>query len=405
LYHCVPYNIDIEVDTTAATEVTAEETATMRRTAASLNPSHALHIKTNGATMPKVECQTVVPANNPAEDAAAAGMPVGAVKGWCSWCFGVPNGRSHQMAERQGGCTKSWMVPKLKSPFTPKEGKIGKKDKKAKDEEEGDEEGEEGGEEEDEEEEMSAEVEVDFDAGDLSLDIVPSLEDTIDLLAKLGKNLAKGDRPKTIIDKLKRVPYKCTNCTREVIKCAHADCDEESEKGQGFARFTAYNAECYCFKHVRMMQEGSSNPPEDFTGGFVAKASWKVKMAVIKKLTVTGGKEFKDWGDVPEVVRGKEGHCSWCFDKTTHSLSLPLPGKPTLLKCGGCNLQTQACKKKGCEDYGIGGQKFCAVHALNAKPGWEDSDKQEYLDSQKLERFCSWCMNQVSRPQVLFTAS
>ena len=39
------------------------------------------------------------------------------------------------------------------------------------------------------------EMEMEFDASDMSMDIVPSLEDTIELLAKLGKNLATGDRP------------------------------------------------------------------------------------------------------------------------------------------------------------------------------------------------------------------
>jgi hypothetical protein len=408
LYKMVPYSIDIEVASAPGTEVTDAETTAMRGIARGLNASHSAHMK-NGTEMPKVVCETIIPANDPAEDAKAAGMPEGAAKGWCSWCFGVPAGRGGTLADRQGAGTQSWMVPKLKSPFTPKEGKIGGDGDEGggDDDDEGDEEGEEeeGGDEEPEEEgeeDGGMEMEMEFDASDMSMDIVPSLEDTIELLAKLGKNLATGDRPKLIIDKLKRVGYKCTNCTRETVKCAHKDCGDTAggHGAQGYARFTAYQAEAYCYKHVRELQTGPTSPPDGFEGGMIGSGKWKLKMVVIQKMPVVGKDTFKDWGDVPNEVRGFEGHCSWCYEKTAHSLSLPLPGKPSLYKCGGCSKQTQKCKQKGCEDFGIGGQKKCAVHSKQTLPGWADSDKAAYLDTLKLERFCSWCFDKTTHTPV-----
>jgi hypothetical protein len=49
-----------------------------------------------------------------------------------------------------------------------------------------------------------------------------------------------------------------------------------------------------------------------------------------------------NWGEVPEVVQGKLGQCSWCDKNTVHTLSMvrdavltKLTGGITLFKCLG----------------------------------------------------------------------
>ena len=99
------------------------------------------------------------------------------------------------------------------------------------------------------------------------------------------------------------------------------------------------------------LRKGPTDPPQEYEGGMAGKMAWKLKMTAIQKMSLTfKDDEFKDWGDVPVAVRGKEGHCSWCYDKTLHEQSLP-GIMSVLYKCMGCNRQTQECSVKDCEDF------------------------------------------------------
>ena len=97
LYKMLPYLIEIEEKAVQQSEeVDQKEVSAMRTASAALNFTHRKHAdKSKGGlppiardpTIEAVFCQPCDP-----ETMSADTLPVGAIQGWCSWCFGCPGG-------------------------------------------------------------------------------------------------------------------------------------------------------------------------------------------------------------------------------------------------------------------------------------------------------------------------
>jgi hypothetical protein len=541
----LPYELEFDIDDSPGTEVSQQEVTTMRTVSSRLNKRHVEHsemLKERSGDMfaeAKTCSMFCLPCTAPAPEVTDAeaseesqeapevpvplppGVPLGSVLGWCSWCFGVPNGRCHEqeprpsskeewaavMEQRHGDGMMTWMVPTLKSPETPKDyaddeedeggaadavstagtevgpktnddieaeiatiraeieadnysraGELAQLQAELKKQEEREKLQKQGQDAEDEAEMGILEIEskiatiraeigeddhsreneladleakleklekhddekMDKSAGQLSTDLGGAPDDTsmeaaIDMIAALGKSLGDDDRPKQVKDQLKRLFFRCSNCTRLSVHCAKtvAIKDESTSVmdmiGMGtekikhcdaFAKVGSTGVDCYCFKHLLGMKYTKDHaPPSGFEGGMIDSALWRIRMYGIVRMGVPEDYEFSEdeqkearksgeptweWGRVPSAVKGKQGHCSWCGVETVHVLSLvrdksllDSAGSRTLMKCLGCRKQTQACAEEGCESFAYAGEKKCASHSKQS--------------GKSLERYCSWC--------------
>jgi hypothetical protein len=257
-YKMAPFNLELNIDDGPGSIVSQEELTGMCAASALLNGSHTAHTE----LLKKVEdpfqeaktCSMACLPCTPPEGSEVVdeeelrekeNLPIGTVLGWCSWCFGVPNGRCHEeegapdweqiLQRREGEGCKTWLVPKLKSPFSPKEEVLGMQVTKggAKEQAEDDTSGdivgdvlgdlgdvssltdavaaEEGGDAAEQAEEDTGGILTHLgDVGDNN-----SLEDAVDMIASVGIDMASDDRPpKVPSDKLNRLFFRCTNCTR-----------------------------------------------------------------------------------------------------------------------------------------------------------------------------------------------